>query len=842
MENDKYTNDWPHEWIKKIRTRPSRKGTFKKMRQVDLAKRAGVDPRTVQQWENGDRLPSIGSLKQIIQAFWEEGLFLEDAAIEEATMLWNTVKRFSEARSASGREFADFDQTWFNTLMASETVQPEAVKEVSTTPFKAAVRLRNRPSTFVGRQHSREVLTEKLIDHALISIIGPGGIGKTSFATEVASTLTARFSQGIYMFEFGTIHDAHDVYPLLLSTLGLTTQGKMSDEAVIIEAIRHYELLFIFDNCEHIIDTIAEVAEFLLMETPDLRIITTSREPLNITQELVYRLPPLSYPAEEDLSDVHTESEWMSYEAIQLFVERASVLVPHFVPTLSHLKQIGAICRKIEGIPLAIELTVARMNMLSLGQIEERLTQQLTLLTSGKRTAGPRHQTLRSTIDWSYHLLTGKERLLLQRLNVFAGGFTLEAAEAICICEPDLSGQKDTITVEDMLDLLSGLVNKSLVSTGIDSHHGSIRYSLLEAIKEYATDKWNEQSDDEKCSTLSMRHMEYYKGYLIQAEACFRTIERERSIESVRTEYANLSAALQWCYAHVYSRASGLHLAAHLYGFWLHEGRLKDGLFWLERFLHVEESNDGSATDCAKAWHGLGIIQFVQGNIQSGMDAATRSVELALEQQDNSLSASSLRLLAFIYIRQNDLQKAEAMAQQSVELARSINDSWNLASSLHAYGKIRLEQQRYTEASNLLEESVRLFQMVKDPWELSGPYECLGYAALKRGAINQAVEYFKKCIAASQIYRGSWVLSRGVEGLGITLCARGALMEAALLLGASEKRRQSYGGDNQPSFPEEYLECVEAIHQGLQQHEWQIWWNKGADMSQARVLAYALEL
>jgi predicted ATPase/transcriptional regulator with XRE-family HTH domain len=842
MDDSKYAKDWPHEWIKKIRTRPSRRETSKKMRQVDLAKRVGVDPRTVQQWESGDRLPSIGNLKQIIQVFWEEGLFLKGDPRQEAEQLWMAVKRLSEARSATRREFEDFDKAWFDTLMTTKAIQPETGKEKRGTAVTAPARLRKMPSTFVGRHQSRDALAEQLTHHALVSIIGSGGIGKTSLAVELASTLTERFPQGIWMFEFGAISEAHDVGPFLLSTLGLSNQGSQPDVQVVLETAINRNMLFIFDNCEHLIDVIATVAESLLAEAPELSILATSREPLNIAEEYVYRIPPLSFPVDEVTLDELSETELINYESVQLFLERASIQAPHFAVSLPHLKRIASICKKIGGIPLAIELAVARMNMLTLEQIEERLTNQLTLLTVGKRTATPRHQTLRSTIDWSYNLLTGRERLLLRRLSVFEGGFTLEAVEGICICEPDIPDREDRITVVDVVDLLSSLVNKSLVSTQISSHYGSIRYFLLEAIKEYASDKFREESDDRKRDALYERHVRYYMKYLLQAESQFRSIERESCIEAVRREYANLRSALQWSYSSVQVRPSGLHMAAHLYWFWLHEGRLKDGLFWLERFLYTEEENHAFRTDSAKAWHGLSIIQFIQGHTKTAMEAATRSVEIAREQQEISLLASSLRLLAFLHIKQNCIEEAETVVQQSADLARSAHDSWNLASSLHAYGKIRLEQHRYNDASVLLRESVHLFETVQDQWEVSGPYECLGYTALKLGKLDQSIEYFKKCIAASQIYRGSWVLSRGIEGLGITLCAQGALTDAAILLGAAEKGRQAYDEGSIPNFPDEHRKSVSAIQQGLQEQEWYRWWNKGKEMTQAQALAYALEI
>ncbi|MFC9708990.1 helix-turn-helix domain-containing protein [Paenibacillus sp. NPDC056933] len=842
MEDGKFSKDWPHEWIKKIRSRPARNGLSKRMRQVDLAKRVGVDPRTVQQWENGDRLPSVGNLKRIIQVFWEERLFLEGEPRQEAEELWLAVKRFSEARSATHREFPDFDVAWFETLVTMEEMEPEPIHDKPLTSIKVANRLPKLPSLFVGRNQSKVELTERLSVHALVSIVGPGGIGKTSLAVEVASVLSDKYPQGVWMFEFGDIIERDDLGQLLLSTLGLHNQANRTDLQAVLDAVSSQSMLFIFDNCEHVIDASTSLAELLLAAAPGLTILATTREPLNISGESVYRIPPLSFPPDEHSLHDLTEQEIMGFEAVQLFLERARIAAPQFQPTLPKLRLVGAICKRVEGIPLAIELAVARMNILTLQQIEERLANLLTLLTAGKRTAAPRQQTLKSTIDWSYNLLTGKERLLLRRLSVFSGGFTLEAAEEICICEPGMPDREDRITGEDMLDLLSGLVNKSLVSNEIGEDYCFVRYFMLESIKEYASGKLRDESEECKRQALYERHLRYYSQCLLRAEPKFRTREREACIEEVRREYTNLRSALQWSYANPQARSFGLHMVSNLYWFWLHEGRLKEGLFWLDRFLDSDVNAGSPDADCAKALHGQGVIQFIQGNMEGAMAAATRSADLARDLREASLLASSLRLLAFLHIKLNRMQEAEPLVQQSVEMARTSGDLWNLASSLHAWGKLRLEQKQYYEASLLLKESVQFFESVQDQWEVSGPYECLGYSSLKLGELAVSIEYFKKCIAASQIYRGSWVLSRGIEGLGIALCAKDAFSEAALLLGAAEKGRQSLDGESTPNFPAEHQETVLALQHALADQELHEWWNKGRGMSRSQALAYALEI
>ncbi|WP_338556434.1 tetratricopeptide repeat protein [Paenibacillus sp. KS-LC4] len=842
MEDGKYSKDWPHDWIKKIRSRPARHGLSKRMRQVDLAKRVGVDPRTVQQWENGDRLPSVGSLKRMIQAFWDEGLFLEGDTRQEAEELWFAVKRFSEARSTTSREFPDFDAAWFETLLTIEENERKAAGS-APCPLNTTARLPRLPSLFVGRSQSRADLENRLNVHSLVSIVGPGGIGKTSLAVQVASTLAEKYPHGILMFEFGDINDPLGLVQLLLSMLGLQNQANRTDLQMVQEALSNQKMLFIFDNCEHVIDASAVLVESLLASLPELTILVTSREPLNISGESVYRIPPLSFPADEHSLLELSEQEIMTFEAVKLFLERARIVAPQFQLTLPNIRLVGAICKKLEGIPLAIELAVVRMNMLTLEQIEERLTNLLTLLTAGKRTASPRQQTLKSTIDWSYDLLTGKEQLLLKRLSVFSGGFTLEAAEEICACELGMQSQEEGITSEIMLDLLSGLVNKSLVSTEIGEDYRFIRYFMLETIKEYAAGKLREERDDRKRHLLFERHVRYYSEYLVLTEPKFRTRQRDACIEEVRQEYANLRSALQWAHSNPQAQSTGLHMVSNLYWFWLHEGRLKEGLLWLDRFLGSEAHERGvPCADTAKALHGRGVILFILGNVENAMVEAERTVDLARALKESSLLATSLRLLAFLHIKQKRLEEAESLVQQSVDIARSRGELWNLASSLHAYGKLKLEQKNYLAASVLLNESVYFFETVQDQWEVCGPYESLGYSALKLGQTADSIEWFKKCISASQIYRGDWVLSRSIEGLAIALWAKKAYSEAAILLGAAEKGRQSLGGEAMPNFPAEHAEAIIDLQQVFAGQELHELWSKGREMTRSQALAYSLDI
>ncbi|MNW55688.1 Tetratricopeptide repeat protein [compost metagenome] len=282
-------------------------------------------------------------------------------------------------------------------------------------------------------------------------------------------------------------------------------------------------------------------------------------------------------------------------------------------------------------------------------------------------------------------------------------------------------------------------------------------------------------------------------------------------------------------------------MVSNLYWFWLHEGRLKEGIFWLNRFLESTVHKELPGGDFAKALHGRGVIQLVQGNVEEAMVSAARSAELARDLNHSAQLASSLRLMAFIYINQLLLKDAEPLVKESVDIARKTKDMWNLAASLHAYGKLKLEQKEYHEASMLLKESVYFFESVQDKWEVSGPYESLGYAALKLGQTDQSIECFKKSIAISQIYKGTWILSRGIEGLAIALWAKKAYPEAVILLSAAEKCRESFGGAAVPNFPVEHNAVLLDLQHVLIEQEIRDIWNKGKSLTKDQILAYSLE-
>ncbi|MFE4712282.1 ATP-binding protein [Paenibacillus sp. NPDC056722] len=625
----------PEELMKMLRIRPSA-SRMKSLRQRDLALRVGVDTRAIQQWEGGDRLPSAHNLQRLVQAYVEEAAFLPGTERQEAGLLWQSVKQVYDSRPGTYRYYPEFDENWFAQILADRgaapnrsVIQQKGLKtQFPNDPAEPAVRatdysvLKQRPagnlpvqlSSFVGRVPQLAELHDLLRQSSLVTLTGPGGSGKTSFALHLASSLAVSYPDGIWLFEFAAVSDPQLVVAYMLSTLGLEDrQGRTSMETVL-DAIQNKSMLFIFDNCEHLIDACAVVAESLLAFAPALVILATSQEPLNLPGENRYPVRALSMPPEQELS----YGRLMEYESVQLFVERATLLLPHFKVQEAQAVLIGDICRKLEGNPLALELAAARMNVLSLEQINERLTDLLGFLTTGKRTATPRQQTLKATMDWSYSLLSEKEQLLFRLLSVFMGEFTLETVEEVCVYRPRHQ-EPCSLKKEEILDLFANLVNKSLVSMHSSTSSDRMTYALLAPVKQYAQEKLEScqlechrvhGADKEHIYRL---HAGYFARFIEEIEQEVKDGNTSIALAKIRAEYDNLRAALQWAYSQDDPEGTGLRIAGSLCEFWSLEGNWSEGLLWLSRLLPAPHDHENLKA-LNKALKGKELLMSAQGN------------------------------------------------------------------------------------------------------------------------------------------------------------------------------------------------------------------------------------
>ncbi len=423
-------------------------------------------------------------------------------------------------------------------------------RHASPRPVGGSTRARrhNLPAeltSFVGRQNERSELTQLLAASRLVSLTGAGGAGKTRLALRLAADLANEFPDGVWLIDLAPIADPDLVTQTIASAIGIREAPQRSIREMLLDNLRRRELLLVLDNCEHLIDACAELAEEMLRAAPALRMIATSREPLRVPGETVWRVASLS-----DL------------EATRLFVDRATAIDAAFRATEETAATIARICRRLDGIPLAIELAAARINALSVDQIDERLQDRFRLLTGGARTALARQRTLEATVQWSYQLLSEQERVLLSRLSVFPAGWTLEAAEKVC--------GGDGIDEGDMLDLLSRLVNKSLVT--LESQAGADRrYRLLETVRHYARERLVEMGSADR---LRGKHFEFFFNEFRGAQTALQGHEQVRWLKRLRLEQDSVRAALEWAIAPG-TADKALELAGALFWYWTKNGRIR---------------------------------------------------------------------------------------------------------------------------------------------------------------------------------------------------------------------------------------------------------------------------
>ena len=433
-----------------------------------------------------------------------------------------------------------------------------ALRSLETTPNN----LPQQVTSFVGREEDIARVRQFLLTARLLTLLGPGGIGKTRLSLQSAADILDGFRDGAWLVELASQTDPGLVPQMVAQALGVREESGVPLMATLAAHLKSRQLLLILDNCEHLVTACAELAAKLLGAAPDLRIVATSREPLRITGEHIYSLLPLTLPDSGTRLDPALAT---SSPAVELFVDRARQQQPGFALNERNVAAVIEICRRLDGIPLALELAAARIRALTVGEIAKRLDDRFRLLTGGARTALQRQQTLRATIDWSFELLSEAERVVFARLAVFAGGWTIEAAEAI--------GAGAPIPETAVLDLVAGLTDKSLVVC--ESNDRARRYSMLETMREYATEKLAETSDH---NAIRDRHLDFYLALADQAHKKLIRGTFAEGIEEIDREQENLLAAQAWCNFGEKRASRGLRLVFDLQGYWDQRAQYGTGL------------------------------------------------------------------------------------------------------------------------------------------------------------------------------------------------------------------------------------------------------------------------
>jgi predicted ATPase len=564
-----------------------------------------------------------------------------------------------------------------------------------------------RDLTLVGRQLEKDSVIEALDESRLVTLTGPGGVGKTTLALKVAEELTSRFEDGVWFVEVSRVADDNLLAAAVARQLHITESPLQSITETLISRLAKAHSLLILDGCEHLIDAVAKLTDQLLQGTAALKILATTREWLSIREEHLVQISPLAVPGPE----IRSLDGIASFDSVELFVNRARLVNPNFELGLANAQQVAEVCRRLDGIPLAIELAAARLKVLSVGQLVERLDQQFALLAGTARDLPPHQQTLETTLDWSYDFLGGAERVLFTRLSVFNGGFTLEAAESVC------SG--GLVAPEHVMNLLGRLVETSLVmATDTDP----IRYRLLEPISHYARMRLDEGAE---LSSLRDRHAEFFLAMAEEGDSEILDIEQNVWADRLERDRYNLRAALEWL--HESGRAQdAMAMAGALRWFWVMKREVSDGTEWLERTLSHREGVDPSIV--ARALNGAGLLASRRLAFDEAYTALTESMEIYQQLGDRRGEArQAYQLMATAWLR-DDLDEAKRLAPEAERINREVGDTWMLAWTLAVWATMARLQGDLEEAREKMTESHRLFL------DHSGVLD-VGWSALRLAAV-----------------------------------------------------------------------------------------------------------
>lgn len=627
-------------------------------------------------------------------------------------------------------------------------------------------------TSFVGRERELGEVREALGATRMLTLTGAGGCGKTRLAAQAAADALDGFGDGAWWVELAPLADGELAGQQLADALGvrpILDQSGLEAAAAHLTA-RH--ALVVLDNCEHVLDAAASIAEQLLHACPEVTVLATSRAPLRVGGETDWRVPSLSLPSELELEAVDAVAQ---SDAVRLFIERALKVRPNFAVTAANAPAIAQICFDLDGIPLAIELAAARVRVLAPDQIAAGLSDRFRLLTGGARSAMPRHQTLRASVDWSHELLSDEERTLFRRLAVFAGGWTLSAVEAV--------GVGDGLELYAVLDLLTSLVDKSLVVA--EEHGPSVRYRLLATVRQYAQDRLAESAD---AAGARDRHRDFYLALAEQA-APYLTTDRQRDwCDMLDTETVNLSAAIEWAAGG--APESALALCATLTFWWKLRGRFAPAELAFERALGAA-SPDPSQLRARVLWS-QGYLRVYAGNF-AGLASVQEALTVAEAVGDHSTAARALDVLATAQMY-SDPGGARSTAERSLELARAAGDDWCYIDATQILGFTYMLQDDMEPALAALDEALPMIERMGHREFLCWHWFGHGYERSARGELDTADELSGRCVALATEIGEPATRGYATAVQGDILLQRGEPEAALALLGPALERVVLAGG------------------------------------------------
>jgi predicted ATPase/DNA-binding CsgD family transcriptional regulator len=693
----------------------------------------------------------------------------------------------------------------------------ETVQRVGNLPAE--------PNSFVGRERDLGDLRLLLAGVRALTLCGPGGIGKTRLAIRLGWELADEFPDGVWLVEFADQADPALAARQVANVLGVGDEPDRPVAATLVDALRSRQLLLILDTCEHVVEAIADLVRDLIAACPLLRLVATSREPLRVRGETVWRVPPLSVPTQslpaQSLPPLASLDDDSEHEAVRLFLDRAAAVRPGFALTSENREHVVRVCRTLDGVPLAIELAAARIRALSVEQIADRISDRFRLLASGDRTAPLRQRTLQAAVDWSYDLLTTDEQVLLRRLSVFAG-WSLDMAEHVCADE--------RIPRERMLEVLAALIDKSLVALE-DELGGDARYRLLDTIREYAEDRLDASGERD---VFRRRHVRYMLGLVEDAvgQAFLRNAppwaDQIKMYNRISAEQANYRAALAYC-LDVRDAEKGLRLCSALRSPWVVHGDVAEGVQWFARFLALDEwapagvraralmlgaelafeyqDYSGAAriaqaavamcTVCADARPAgglriLALISMRAGRADEALTLADAAIAAAIQRDDVWEEGLAQAAKAAILARSGQLASAQSAFEKALELLTG-NNGWGVAHALYGLGNLARGRRDYAAALRHFGSALELFGQIGARTEMARCLAGIGWVALASLDLPTAAASLAESLELSAATGQRLGIARGLEAIAALAVVRGDDATAVRLVAAAAALREVVG-------------------------------------------------
>ncbi len=763
-------------------------------------------------------------------------------------------------------------------------------KQIISSPSKPITNIPAPITTFVGREKEQVEIINLIHKHRLVTLTGSGGVGKTRLSLKVGGQVLGDYANGVWLAELASISDPTLLTQTIAKVFGLAIQSGIPILEILLNFLRAKTTLLILDNCEHLLDACAQLTDTLLKHCPNLKILATSREPMGITGEALYRVPSLELP---DLQ--HILDHFKDYESVRLFVERAQLAQTDFSLTMEDASFVAQICSHLDGIPLALELAAAKVGSLSTKEIAEQLETSFNLLTGGSRTALPRQQTIRASLEWSWTLLSEEERVLMRQLSVFAGGWTLESAQAV----------SDGAVV----GLMDSLVKKSLIALNQESG-SERRYRFHEMIRQYAREKLVEAGEEEN---IRMRHLAYFVKLAQQAEPELYRANQLYWWEKLSAEFDNIRAALEWA---VKSDAkAGLQLMTDSWLFWVARSDRNEANRCLTQLLerHVEVDALRVSALVLHTQMAVSVRDLTQANI-----LASQALELARTLANKDMEAFGLLNMGVIAGFQSDFGRSIPLLEQSLEFSRELGNIFGQALALGALGAFSTDHERgktylmesltlyrvlghlsgiafvlkelanleiwegdFLQSAQRLEEARSIFHQLGDPsseasvlqcygrlafaqgnyplartyyeesivlGEMSGDYldtqwthANLAYATLKEGDVAQARRHFEISIQSFQEINNSIGVTFAIEGLASLHCNQNQPEHASRLIGWADATREKIGDLRPRGEQADVDRDIAAIIAKIGSSAFEVAYDEGRAMTLDEAVAYALE-